>query len=101
MLNSVNEKEKATANSIAMLVYNLFGYLPAPAIYGLVSDFAGPKSTIPMGFLLYLTLPTVLILCFSIKFKLNNERMNGKVWTIFHDAKIKLALYKNIDFPIY
>ncbi len=72
MLNSVNEKEKATANSLAMLAYNLFGYLPSPAIYGLVSDIAGPKSKIPMGFLLYLTLPTVFVLCLSIKSKLNH-----------------------------
>lgn len=76
MLNSVDQKEKATANSIAMLVYNLFGYLPSPAIYGLVSDMAGPKSKIPMGFLLYLTLPTVFILCVSIKFKLDYEQKN-------------------------
>ena len=72
MLNSVNEKEKATANSLAMLVYNLFGYLPSPAIYGLVSDIAGPRSKLPMGFLLYLTLPTVFVLCLSINSKLNH-----------------------------
>ena len=95
MLNSVNEKEKATANSIAMLVYNLFGYLPSPAIYGLVSDLAGPKSKIPMGFLLYLTIPTVFILCVSIKFKLKYERISGKFWTN-HKYKYKTKLIINV-----
>jgi MFS family permease len=37
MLNSVEESKKTTANSLATLGYNLFGYLPAPVIYGFVS----------------------------------------------------------------
>lgn len=38
MLNSVEESKKTTANSLATLGYNLFGYLPAPVIYGFVSS---------------------------------------------------------------
>jgi len=37
MLNSVEESRRTTANSIATLIYNLCGYLPAPAIYGAVA----------------------------------------------------------------
>jgi len=37
MLNSVDTARKTTANSIATLSYNLFGFLPAPCIYGYVS----------------------------------------------------------------
>lgn len=37
MLNSVDESLKTTANSLATLGYNLFGFLPAPCIYGYVS----------------------------------------------------------------
>ena len=41
MLNQVPPSSRALANSIANLVYNLFGYLPAPAIYGLAYDAWG------------------------------------------------------------
>ena len=41
MLNSIPERLKTTANSIATLSYNLFGFLPAPFIYGLISS-SGP-----------------------------------------------------------
>jgi sugar phosphate permease len=45
MLNSVHENERTSANSIANMCYNLFGYLPAPSFYGMVSSISdGPKS---------------------------------------------------------
>ena len=37
MLNSVKQNQRTTANSVATLCYNLFGFLPAPFIYGFVS----------------------------------------------------------------
>lgn len=42
MLNTVGENLKTTANSIANTSYNLFGFLPSPYVYGLISD-AGDK----------------------------------------------------------
>jgi sugar phosphate permease len=41
MLNSVPEQKRTSANSIANLCYNLFGYLPAPSFYGMVSSIVG------------------------------------------------------------
>lgn len=38
MLNSVDESLKTTANSIANTSFNVFGFLPSPYIYGLISD---------------------------------------------------------------
>lgn len=37
MINSVPDNQKASANSIANLCYNLLGYLPAPLIYGFIA----------------------------------------------------------------
>jgi len=37
MINSVGDYQKSSANSIANLWYNLFGYLPAPSIYGMIA----------------------------------------------------------------
>jgi MFS family permease len=39
LLNSVPARERAMANSIANFVYNGFGYLPAPYLYGLVAEW--------------------------------------------------------------
>jgi hypothetical protein len=36
LLNMVPQSLRTLANSIANLVYNLLGYLPAPFVYGLV-----------------------------------------------------------------
>ena len=38
MLNSVSENLKTTANSVANTSYNVFGFLPSPYVYGLISD---------------------------------------------------------------
>ena len=38
MLNTVAPKRRTVANSMATLAYNLFGFLPAPFIFGLFSD---------------------------------------------------------------
>jgi len=38
MISSVADYQRTTANSIATLSYNLLGYLPAPFMYGLVSE---------------------------------------------------------------
>jgi len=39
MLSSVDLEHRATANAMAVLAYNLLGYLPAPFIYGWISTF--------------------------------------------------------------
>lgn len=41
LLNSVPPSIKTLANSIANLMYNLIGYLPAPFIYGLAYEVTG------------------------------------------------------------
>lgn len=42
MLNTVAEERRTTANSIATMIFNLCGYLPAPFIYGAISVAGGP-----------------------------------------------------------
>jgi len=49
MLNSVPKHDRATANAMAILIYNLCGYLPAPFIYGWVSTWGvNPNETNPL-----------------------------------------------------
>lgn len=60
MLNTVSEHKRGSANSIANLFYHLFGFLPAPSTYGLVSSLTGGStSRWPMGVLLYSAFVTI------------------------------------------
>ena len=44
MLNFVPPNMRTMANSIANLSYNLFGYLPAPLLYGIAYEYGGHGS---------------------------------------------------------
>lgn len=63
MLNSVPFKMRSSANSIAQFSYNAFGYMPAPFIYGTMSQFIDNQnnntknklSAIPMMCIVYFT----------------------------------------------
>jgi len=60
MLNTVNINQKTTANALANLCYNLFGYLPAPFIYGMIYDAGdGGNSRYSLGMLCFWTIPTI------------------------------------------
>ena len=80
MLNSVPEKKKISANSLAQISFNLLGYLPAPTFYGFVAQIVdNPKSKIPMGCLIYYSVVPVLALLLAVHKKLRKEgRLTGR-----------------------
>lgn len=41
LLNMVPPSQRTLANTIANLIYNLLGYLPAPFVYGIVYEYTG------------------------------------------------------------
>ena len=72
MLNSVDQSWKPTANSLATLSYNLFGFLPAPFIYGLVSSMGKNEifsSRCAMGCLMSATIITASLLVLGYRYK--------------------------------
>ena len=70
MLSQVDNEMKPQANSIANLSYNLIGYFPAPALYGLVCSLTGGlKSRWGMIMLCAAVAPAVPLLIFAIKFR--------------------------------
>ena len=74
MLNSVQESRRTTANSVATLGYNLFGFLPAPCIYGYVSTLGKNEmmaSRWAMGCLTWSSLLTVVFLGVGYKKQLS------------------------------
>ena len=74
MICSVSEFQKSQANSIANLSQNLFGNLPSPLLYGYISQVSGgPKSRWPMGFLLYTSMLTMILVNYGIIKKIRQE----------------------------
>mmetsp|Transcript_29990 Transcript_29990/g.45857 ORF Transcript_29990/g.45857 Transcript_29990/m.45857 type:complete len:167 (+) Transcript_29990:1500-2000(+) len=68
MLNSVEDNQKTSANSLANMSYNMVGYMPAPFFYGFISLWTGgPSSRWPMGFLLYSSIFTMLLLVVALR----------------------------------
>lgn len=61
MISSVGEFQKAQANSVAYVMYNACGYLPAPLLYGSIATVCADNSRIPMAVLLFSTLGTVAL----------------------------------------
>ena len=63
MLNDINPHLKEQANSLANFSYNLFGYLPAPTLYGFVNTFDTQyekRSNYGMCLILWMTVPVTL-----------------------------------------
>ena len=75
MLNTVDEEQRGSANSLATFFFNALGWMPAPLIYGLVSQFVDKpdnkiKSRIPMMVILYMTFITLIIMFLALSEKL-------------------------------
>jgi len=83
MLASVHAERRTAANSIATLSYNLFGYLPAPFIYGLFSDIVpGDEKTshrVAIGVILYWSIfAMVMMMCSMILYLKKQTLLHNK-----------------------
>ena len=73
MIDSVKADQRASANSIANLTYNLLGYFPAAQVYGYIAGLTEKynwNSKWAMGALLYSTILTIGLLFTGINKKL-------------------------------
>lgn len=70
MLNAVRAERRTAANSIATMCYNLFGYLPAPFIYGLFSDiFPNDERSshrVALGVILYWSVLSIVLMMLNL-----------------------------------
>lgn len=76
LLNSVKAAERPLANSLSNLIFSIFGYMPAPLIYGIVSE-----SRYGLGIILYSTVisTTFLLLALICKLKRSTPKtVSGK-----------------------
>ena len=71
MLNTVDQQLKTTANSIANICYNILGFLPAPIVFGLISDMGprtGGNKKAAMTFLMCMPMVAVFFLFYAAYF---------------------------------
>lgn len=79
LLSCVGKQEKVIAQSFAMLIYNLLGYLPSPIIYGIVSDSGGGgNGRYAMGALLYSALIPVTTFSLAVIFIFKYDKLDFK-----------------------
>ena len=89
MLGSVEENLRGSANSISQFCQNAFGIMPAPVVYGLMSQFMNTEkekkllalqginsSHVPMAVILYSAILTSILMLLTInrKHKLENQK---------------------------
>jgi MFS family permease len=80
LLTVVEPELKEHANSIANLSYNLFGYLPAPTLYGYMNKLDGStdeehdKSNYGMILLLWMTVPATVCVGIVMLIKKNKTK---------------------------
>jgi len=89
MLNSVENNLRPQANSMANFCYNLFGYLPAPAIYGAVCSMTGGKqSKWGMIILMYMTIPSIIFLSMAWVYSTRQKKSKDAFSGLYKDDSI-------------
>ena len=65
IINSVPSEHSGSANSISNLLTNLLGYLPAPYVYGILSDIFGDLGVMGMKVTLWMSVPGLIFMVFA------------------------------------
>lgn len=79
MLNTVEGELKTVANSIANLMYQFLGYLPAPSVYGvLYQTKKGGNGFLAMGTLMYTPIVSVVTLWLAACIIFTKDTFNFK-----------------------
>ena len=65
IINAVPDEHSASANSISNLFSNALGYLPAPYVYGILSDITGDLGVLGMKATMWISILGMLLLCLA------------------------------------
>ena len=79
IINSVPEEHMASGNSMTNLMTNALGYLPAPYIYGILSDIFGDYGALGMKITLWISIPGVIFLILATYAAFNDDSYKDKV----------------------
>lgn len=73
IISTLPRKLTASGNSITNLMTNMFGYLPAPYIYGMLTDIFHDKGIVGMRFTMWFSFVGVVLLAFACKYRYKNN----------------------------
>jgi MFS family permease len=62
IINSVPNEHSGSANSISNLLTNALGYLPAPYVYGILSDIYGDLGATGMTVTMWMSIPGMIVI---------------------------------------
>ena len=79
IINSVPEEHMASANSMTNLLTNALGYLPAPYVYGILSDISGDLGVLGMKVTLWISIPGMIFLCLATYISIKDDRYKDKI----------------------
>ena len=79
IINSVPEEHMASANSMTNLLTNALGYLPAPYVYGILSDISGDLGVLGMKVTLWISIPGMYFLCLATYISINDDSYKDKI----------------------
>ena len=79
IINAVPEEHMASANSISNFLTNALGYLPAPYIYGILSDISGDLGVLGMKVTLWISIAGMFFLCLATYESIQDDRYKDKI----------------------
>ena len=65
IINAVPDEHSGSANSISNLLTNTLGYLPAPYVYGILSDISGDLGALGMKVTMWISILGMLFICLA------------------------------------
>jgi len=79
IINSVPEEHMASANTMTNLLTNALGSLPAPYVYGILSDISGDLGVLGMKVTLWISIPGMYFLCLATYISINDDSYKDKI----------------------
>ena len=79
IINSVPEEHMASANSLTNLLTNALGYLPAPYVYGILSDISGDLGVLGMKVTMWISIAGMFFLCLATYVSLYDDTYKDKI----------------------
>ena len=79
IINAVPEEHMASANSMTNLLTNALGYLPAPYVYGILSDISGDLGVLGMKVTMWISIAGMFFLCLATYVSLYDDTYKDKI----------------------
>ena len=79
IINSIPEEHMASANSISNFLTNALGYLPAPYVYGILSDITGDLGSLGMKVTMWISIFGMFFLCIATYISFDDDSYKDKI----------------------